>query len=49
MNFEVNLILLIRPFFLHGQEVVINLKYLEKGPEEGKELSDEIKSIFHHF
>ena len=45
MNFEVNLIFLIKPFFVHDQKVMTKLKYLENE----KTFQDEIKSIFHHF
>ena len=31
MNFEVNLIFLIKPFFLYEQKVVAKRKYLENG------------------
>ena len=42
MNFEVNLIFLIKPFFLHEKKSWQRLKYLENK----KSFS---KSIFHHF
>ena len=45
MNFEVNLIFLIKQFFVHDQKVMTKLKYLENE----KTFQDEIKSIFHHF
>ena len=45
MNFEVNLIFLIRSFFLHDQNVATKTKYIEKE----KSFPDEIKTIFHHF
>ena len=38
MNFEINLIFLIKPFFLHDEKVMTKIQYL-----------DEIKGIFHHF
>ena len=45
MNFEVDFIFLIKPFFLHDQKVMTKFKYLENK----KNFHDEIKSIFHHF
>ena len=45
MNFEVELIFLIKPLFLHDQNVVTKLKYLE----DEKSFSDETKIIFDHF
>ena len=42
MNFQVNLLFLIKSFFLRDQNV---LKYVENE----KSFEDEIKSIFHHF
>ena len=45
INFEVNLIFLIKLFFLHDQKVVTKLQYLENK----KSFQDEMKSIFHYF
>ena len=45
MDFEINLIILISPFFLHDQKLMTKLKYLENE----KSFQGGIKSIFHHF
>ena len=42
MKFGINLIFLTKLFFLHGQKVMIKVKYLENK----KSFLDEIKSIF---
>ena len=45
MNFEINIIFLIKQFSLHDQKPWQKLKYLENE----KSFWGEIKSIFHHF
>ena len=45
MNFENNLTLLIKLFFLYDKKLWQKLKYLENE----KSFYDEIKSIFHRF
>ena len=45
MNFEDNLIFLIKPFFIHRQKVEAKTQYLENE----KSFEDEIKNIFHRF
>ena len=45
MNFEINLILLIKPFFYMTKNSRQNFKYLEYK----KSFQSEMKSIFHHF
>ena len=44
-NFEINLMFLIKPAFLHDQKVKTKM-YI---PEERKELLRRNKNIFHHF
>ena len=45
MNFAVNFIFLIKPFFLNDKKPWQKLKYIENK----KSFYDEIKSIFHYF
>ena len=45
MNFEINLILLIKPFFYITKNSRRNFKYVEYK----KSFQSEMKSIFHHF
>ena len=45
INFEVNLIFLIKPFFYISKKLRQKFRYLENE----KSFSDETKSIFHHF
>ena len=45
MNFGINLIFQINPFFPDDQKVKAKFKYLESE----KSFQDEIKSIFYHF
>ena len=42
MNFEINLIILIKPFFQHDKKVMISW-------EQKQLLKDETKSVFYHF
>ena len=44
MNFEVKLIFLIKPFYLHDQNLVTKTKYLRYLRK-----INEIKNVFHHF
>ena len=48
LNFEIEVIFLIKPFFLHDQKVKPKFKYLEN-ERSLKSKEDEIKSILHDF
>ena len=45
INFEINPVILIKPFFCMTKKSKQNYKYLENG----ERFKGEIKSIFHHF
>ena len=45
MNFDINLIFLIKPFFYMPKKSWQKLKY----PDSEKSFSDEVKNIFYHF
>ena len=45
MNFDINLIFLIKPFFYMPKKSRQKLKY----PDSEKSFSDEVKNIFYHF